>query len=174
MGRAARALRRHAGPVLCAAATPPERHLPLPRLSRRPSRDAVRRIRAGAEEGSADHDAALTTAWDAVNPNRYYFAATNAFDAPSRLWVLDLFDVRHPEWGGTRRALLDGIGGQKMLDNITATADGTVIALEGVGSNPRAGKVWSHGPKTDSLTELARHDEARFGSETAPPTPPFA
>jgi len=81
--------------------------------------------------------------------------------------------VKHPEWGGTYRALLDGTEGQKMLDNITVSADGTVIALEDVGNNPRAGKVWGYDPKTDSLTELARHDEARFGSETTPATPPF-
>ncbi len=112
-------------------------------------------------------------AWDTADRNRYYFATTNAFDAPSRLWALDFFDVKHPEWGGTYRMLLDGTERQKMLDNITVTADGTVVALEGVGNNPRAGKVWGYDPRTDSLTELARHDAARFGDGTAPPTQPF-
>lgn len=112
-------------------------------------------------------------AWDTVNPNRYYFATTNSITGPSRLWALDFYDAKHPEYGGQYRALLDGSEGQKMLDNITVAADGTLVLQEDVGNNPRAGKVWSFDPKTDQLTELARHDVSRFGDETTPPVAPF-
>ncbi|MGE0226598.1 MAG: glycerophosphodiester phosphodiesterase family protein [Acetobacteraceae bacterium] len=112
-------------------------------------------------------------AWDTINPNRYYFVTTNAFDAPSRLWALDFRDAKHPELGGTYRALLDGTEGQKMLDNITVSRDGKVVMQEDVGNNPRSGKVWSYDPKTDKLTQLAEHDIDRFGNETTPAGPPF-
>ena len=112
-------------------------------------------------------------AWDTLNPNRYYFVTTNAIDAPSRLWALDFFDVKHPEYGGTYRALLDGTEGQKMLDNITVSADGTLVLQEDVGNNPRAGKIWSYDPKSDTLHQLAQHDVSRFGNETTPATAPF-
>ncbi len=112
-------------------------------------------------------------AWDTVSPNRYYFVTTNSINGPSRLWALDFYDVRHPEYGGQYRALLDGSEGQKMLDNITVAADGTLVLQEDVGNNPRAGKVWSYDPKADQLTEIAQHDVSRFGNETTPPTAPF-
>ena len=136
--------------------------------------------RSGAQLQS-DSDAAGVTgwlrpedgAWDTQDPNRYYFVTTNAFDAPSRLWALDFKDSRHPELGGTYTALLDGSEGQKMLDNITVSADGTLVLQEDVGENARAGRVWQYDPKTDALTQLAQHDVARFGDETIPPTSPF-
>ena len=112
-------------------------------------------------------------AWDTVNHNRYDFHTTASIDAPSRLWALDFKDASRPELGGTFTALLDGTEGQKMLDNLTVSADGTLILLEDVGNNPRAGKVWHYDPATDTLTEIAHHDVSRFGDETTPPTPPF-
>ncbi len=124
---------------------------------------------AGVTEWLRPEDAA----WDTVNPNRLYFATTNAFNAPSRLWALDFADVSRPERGGTFTALLDGTEGQRMFDNVTVSADGKVTLVEDVGNNPRSGRVWSYDPATDGLTELARHDPARFGSETSPATAPF-
>ncbi len=109
-------------------------------------------------------------AWDTINPNRFYFATTNAFDQPSRLWALDFFDVKNPEWGGTYTALLDGTEGQQMLDNLTVAADGKVLLQEDVGNQTRLSKVWSYDPATDGLTEVAQHDPARFGT---PPVAPF-
>ncbi|TCZ53877.1 hypothetical protein [Roseicella aquatilis] len=112
-------------------------------------------------------------AWDTVNHNHYYFNTTASFDGPSRLWALDFKDASRPELGGTFQALLDGTEGHKMLDNMTVSADGTLILLEDVGNNPRAGKVWHYDPATDQLTEIAHHDVARFGDETTAATPPF-
>lgn len=135
---------------------------------------------SGAQLQSASDSAGVTGwlrpedgAWDTQNANRYYFVTTDAIDAPSRLWALDFNDSRHPELGGTYTALLDGSEGQKMLDNITVSADGTLVLQEDVGDNARSGKVWSYDPKTDKLTQLAQHDVARFGNETTPATPPF-
>ena len=124
---------------------------------------------AGVTEWLRPEDAA----WDTVNPDRLYFATTNALNAPSRLWALDFADVSRPERGGTFTALLDGTEGQRMFDNLTVSADGRVTLVEDVGNNPRSGRVWSYDPGTDALTELARHDPARFGSETSPATAPF-
>ncbi|MBK1659642.1 choice-of-anchor I family protein [Paracraurococcus ruber] len=112
-------------------------------------------------------------AWDTLNPNRFYFVTTNAFNAPSRLWALDFADARDPAKGGTYTALLDGTEGQQMFDNITVSADGTLILLEDVGNQPRSGRVYHYDPKTDILTQVAAYDVARFGNENTPATAPF-
>lgn len=101
-------------------------------------------------------------AWDVVDPNRFYFVTTANVTSASRLWALDFVDARDPSLGGTYAALLDGTEGQRMFDNITVGADGTLILLEDVGGNDRLGKVWHYDPTTDLLTEAAEHDPARF------------
>lgn len=112
-------------------------------------------------------------AWDTVNPNRFYFATTNAFNAPSRLWALDFVDVRNPTLGGRFTALLDGTEGQQMFDNLTVGQDGTVYLVEDVGNNPRNGKIWAYLPNSDRLVEIGQHDVARNGNETTAATAPF-
>jgi hypothetical protein len=112
-------------------------------------------------------------AWDMVNPNRFYFVTTNGFTAPSRLWALDFVNPTDPRQGGTYTALLDGTEGQKMFDNITVSPDGTLILQEDVGNQARSGRTWHYDPKTDTLTQIAQHDVARFGDETTPATAPF-
>ena len=109
-------------------------------------------------------------AWDPSNPNRFYFVTTNAITSPSRLWALDFTDVTRPELGGTVKELLRGTEGQVMLDNMTVTADGKVILQEDPGNNARVSKVFQYDPASGALTEIARHDPARFGT---PPTAPF-
>lgn len=109
-------------------------------------------------------------AWDTQDPNRFYFVTTASFTEPSRLWALDFYDVKNPEWGGTFTALLDGTEGHRMLDNMTVAADGKVVIQEDVGNQTRLSKVWVYDPKTDGLTEAAEHDPARFGT---PPMAPF-
>ena len=136
--------------------------------------------RTGAQMQADSNTAGVTEwlrpedgAWDVVNHNRFYFVTTNSSTAPSRLWALDFIDPTDPSKGGTYTALLDGTEGQKMFDNITVGDDGTLILLEDVGNNPRAGKVWHYDPKTDVLTEIAAHDVARFGNESTAATAPF-
>jgi hypothetical protein len=65
--------------------------------------------------------------------------------------------------------LLDGTEGHKMLDNITVTKRGEVVALEDVGSQAHIGKVWRYNIATGSLTMVAQHDPDRF----APGAPNF-
>ncbi len=123
----------------------------------------------------ASEDAGVTTflrpedgAWDTLNPNRFYFVTTNAFNSPSQLWALDFTDASNPAAGGTIKLLLNGSEGQQMFDNITVNAQGKVILCEDVGSNARLGKVWQYdpdAPAADALTELAHHDPARFNPD---------
>jgi hypothetical protein len=109
-------------------------------------------------------------AWDTQNPDSFYFVTTNAFNAPSRLWVAEFNDAANPALGGTIKMLLDGTEGQQMLDNMTVTNDGKVLLQEDPGNQAHIAKIWEYDPSTDGLTLLAQHDPARF----TPPTPaPF-
>jgi Ca2+-binding RTX toxin-like protein len=112
-------------------------------------------------------------AWDTINPNRFYFATTASTTTPSRLWALDFVDATDPSTGGTYKALLDGTEGQVMFDNITVSPDGTLILQEDPGNFAAAAKIWHYDPSTDVLTEIARHDSARFGDTGISATSPF-
>ena len=105
-------------------------------------------------------------AWDTVNHDRFYFVTTNAFDQPTQLWAMDFKDASKPELGGTIKLLVNGnengADHPQMFDNITVTAQGTVILCEDVGNNAHLGKVWEYDPATDQLAQLAQHDPARF------------
>jgi hypothetical protein len=124
---------------------------------------------SGAEIDAASEAAGVTSflrpedgAWDTLNPNRFYFVTTGAFDQPSRLWAADFTDASNPAAGGTIKLLLNGTEGQQMLDNITVDTHGKVVLQEDVGGNAHLGKVWQYDPSTDSLTQLAQHDPDRF------------
>jgi hypothetical protein len=101
-------------------------------------------------------------AWDTRDPSVFYFVTTASFTGNSRLWKLDFVDAADPTKGGTITPLLDGSEGQKMMDNITVNARGQVLIQEDVGNNERLGKVWLYDPASDTLTEVAHHDESRF------------
>jgi hypothetical protein len=123
----------------------------------------------GAQIDAASEAAGVTTflrpedgAWDTLNPNRFYFVTTNAFNAPSQLWAVDFVDAKNPAAGGTIKLLLNGTEGQQMLDNITVDANGKVVLCEDVGNNAHLGKVWQYDPATDALSQLAQHDASRF------------
>ncbi|MFO1109184.1 MAG: DUF839 domain-containing protein [Bradyrhizobium sp.] len=127
--------------------------------------------KTGAEIDAASETAGVTSflrpedgAWDTLNPNRFYFVTTNAFNSPSQLWALDFVDAAHPELGGTIKLLLNGSEGQQMLDNIAVDSHGNVVLCEDVGNNAHLGKVWQYNPATDTLTQLAQHDASRFVS----------
>ena len=101
-------------------------------------------------------------AWDPANPRDFYFATTNAFGSPSRLWRLRFDNAATPETGGTIEAVLNGTEGQEMLDNITIDKYGHILIVEDVGNNARLGKLWQYTIATDSLKELGVHDAQRF------------
>lgn len=127
------------------------------------------RNQTGAQLDAASEAAGVTSflrpediAWDPTNPARGYFVTTNSFGSPSRLYQFTFTDISQPELGGTITAVLDGTEGQQMLDNITVDFQGKVILQEDVGNNAHLGKVWQYDPVTDTLTQLAQHDPARF------------
>ncbi|PBQ34167.1 hypothetical protein CNR22_21140 [Sphingobacteriaceae bacterium] len=101
-------------------------------------------------------------AWDPSNPRDFYFATTNAFASPSRVWRLRFTDINNPELGGTITTVLDGTEGQKMLDNITIDHYGNMMLVEDVGNNAHNGKVWNYKLATDNFSLFAQHDTTRF------------
>jgi hypothetical protein len=112
-------------------------------------------------------------AWDTQDPNRFFFATTGTADAPTRLWALDFIDVARPDLGGTVTQLLDGTEGIRSLDNLTVSDTGKVILQEDQGNTPRLSRVWAYDPETDGLVQIAQHDPAKFGTETAAAVVPF-
>jgi Bacterial protein of unknown function (DUF839) len=108
-------------------------------------------------------------AWNPSNPNEFYFATTNSFNNPSRLWKLTFDDIANPLTGGIVEAVLDGTEGQRMLDNLAIDNYGNILLQEDVGNQPHNGKIWQYNIASDRLTLLAQHDPARF----APPTAPY-
>ncbi|MFZ4547345.1 MAG: esterase-like activity of phytase family protein, partial [Bacteroidales bacterium] len=123
----------------------------------------------GAQLNSNSVAAGVTTflrpedaAWDPNHPSDFYFATTNSFNAPSRLWKVQFSDIANPEMGGSITAVLDGTEGQKMLDNLTIDNYGHILMQEDVGNNAHIGKVWQYSIATDALTLVGEHDPYRF------------
>ncbi|MEG3437597.1 alkaline phosphatase PhoX [Pannus brasiliensis CCIBt3594] len=100
--------------------------------------------------------------WNPLNPNEFYFATTNAFNSPSRLWRLRFDNIADPTLGGVVEMLLDGTEGQRMLDNLGIDKYGNILLQEDVGNNAHIGKIWQYNIATDTLTPIAQHDPSRF------------
>ncbi|MCE9611172.1 MAG: PEP-CTERM sorting domain-containing protein [Chthoniobacter sp.] len=127
-------------------------------------------------------------AWNPLNANQYYFVTTDRIDQVSdglgaqigqtRLWRLNFTDITNPDGGGTIDLLLDGatVSGQKtnMFDNMTVSSDGTIYLQEDVGGSAHNGKIWQFDPGTSTLTQVAKHDVARFGDVGIGVTAPFS
>ena len=107
-------------------------------------------------------------AWDPTHPTDFYFATTASFGGQSQLWRLRFADPANPAAGGTIETLLDGTetGGTSerfhMLDNLTMNGRGQLILQEDPGNQPYLARVWHYDPPTDTLTQIAEHDPARF------------
>lgn len=101
-------------------------------------------------------------AWNPSEMRDFYFATTNTFSSPSRLWRLRFTDPLQPELGGTITAVLDGTEGQKSLDNLTIDGKGHVLLQEDPGNNAHLAKIWRYTIATDALELIAQHDPARF------------
>lgn len=102
--------------------------------------------------------------WDPAHPNDFYFLTTASFTGKSRLWRLRFTDASNPSLGGTATMLLEGTEGQKMMDNITINKSGQILIQEDPGNQAHLAKVWSYDIASDTLTEIAQHDPARFVS----------
>jgi PKD repeat protein len=134
---------------------------------------------AGATEFLRPEDGA----WDPANPTDYWFVTTDRFDQTknatgatvgrSRLWRMRFTDLAQPQLGGTIAVLLDGTEPHNMFDNMCMTANGHIMLQEDVGGQSWNGRIWRYDVATSALTEIARHDAARFGSETQAATAPF-
>lgn len=121
--------------------------------------------------------------WDPEHPRDFYFVTTDRYDqvkdgigtqvGRSRLYRLRFTDISKPELGGTIEALLDGTETGNMFDNMTVNGDGQVLIQEDVGNQQHLGKIWLYDIDTDTLTEIAKHDPARFGDIGVPAVAPY-
>jgi hypothetical protein len=121
--------------------------------------------------------------WDPRKPSDFYFVTTDRYDqvkdgvgtqvGRSRLYRLHFTDISKPELGGTIEALLDGTETGNMFDNMTVTSDARVLIQEDVGNQQHLGKIWLYDIETDELTEIAKHDPARFGNIGTPAVAPY-
>jgi 2',3'-cyclic-nucleotide 2'-phosphodiesterase (5'-nucleotidase family)/Ca2+-binding RTX toxin-like protein/endonuclease/exonuclease/phosphatase family metal-dependent hydrolase len=128
----------------------------------------------GAALETASNAAGISTflrpedgAWDPSNPKDFYFATTNSFTGPSRLWRLRFDDPTNPESGGTVEMVLDGTEGHRMFDNFTIDRYGHILLQEDIGNQSPLGKIWQYDIATDTLKQLAQHDPNRFVSGAA-------
>jgi hypothetical protein len=109
-------------------------------------------------------------AWDPAQPSDLYFNTTANFDGNSRLWRLRFDDPANPAGGGVIDMLLagseDGGTGERhrMLDNMTIDNRGHVVLQEDPGNQSYVARIWQYSIASDSLTEVAHHDPARFAS----------
>jgi hypothetical protein len=119
---------------------------------------------AGVTEWQRPEDAS----WDPSNPNDLYFVITASFANQSKLYRLRFADPSNPAAGGTVEQLLTGLedGGTgerlHMLDNIVADTRGHVLLQEDPGGQDYLARIWQYDVASDTLTEVARHDPARF------------
>jgi Ca2+-binding RTX toxin-like protein len=119
-------------------------------------------------------------AFDPTNPNVFYFLTTASFTGQSRLYKLTFDDITNPTSGGTIEAVLsssdlpvNGSTGPRMMDNMTVSAEGLVYIQEDPGNQAHTAKTWEYNPFTDTLTEVAANDVARFGAPGIAATAPY-
>jgi hypothetical protein len=106
-------------------------------------------------------------AWDPSSPADFYFATTNAFTSPSRLYKLHFTDISNPELGGTITAVLDGTEGPKMMDNLTIDNYGHILIQEDPGNQEYLAKIWQYSIATDQLELAAEGKNTLFSTGAA-------
>jgi Ca2+-binding RTX toxin-like protein len=126
-------------------------------------------------------------AWNPLNPSQYFFVTTDRLDQVSdgigtqvgntRLWSLTFDDITNPDLGGKVDLLIDGdtVNGVKvnMFDNLAVDKYGHITLQEDVGNAAHNGKIWQYDIASDTLTQIGKHDPARFGDIGVPATLPF-
>lgn len=100
--------------------------------------------------------------WDPQNPADLYVLTTNGFNNPSRLFRFRFTDINDMTKGGTVEAVLDGTEGTQMMDNMGIDNFGHILIEEDPGGNSYNAKIWQYDIATDNMTEIAKHDPARF------------
>ncbi len=125
--------------------------------------------RSGAQLQAASTAAGVTEfrrpedgAWNPRRRGQFLFVTTASFAEESRLFSLDFDDAREVTDGGAVRMLLEGTEGPRMMDNMTVTDRGQVLIQEDPGNQDHLARIWRYDLRTDALTEVARHDDARF------------
>ena len=105
-------------------------------------------------------------AWDPNVPNDFYFVTTNGFTTPnttpSRMYRLRFDDIKNPSLGGRITAVLDGMEGPRMMDNMCVDNRGRSFIQEDPGNNAHIAKIWQYTNITDSLKLIGMHDSTRF------------
>ena len=67
-----------------------------------------------------------------------------------------------------------GQGPYQMFDNIAVDDDGNVLMQEDPGGQAYNAKIWIYRPDSIWLSQIARHDVARFGDLSISATSPFS
>lgn len=101
-------------------------------------------------------------AWDPNRPTDFYFATTNSFTSPSRLWRLRFNDIENPELGGKIEAVLAGTEGPKMMDNLVMDNHGHILIQEDPGGQNHTAKIWQYKISTDVVSVILEQDSTRF------------
>jgi len=141
-------------------------------------------------------------AWDPSKPADFYFVTTDRFDefkanidgtdgtppnteadgtndavidqvGRSRLWRLRFTDIANPETGGTIALMVDGTEAHQMFDNLTIDTQGNILIQEDPGNQEYLARIWSYNIASGTLTEVAKHDPARFGDIGVPASSSF-
>jgi hypothetical protein len=119
---------------------------------------------AGVTEWFRPEDAS----WDPEHPNDLYFVITSNFASNTKLYRLRFVDPANPAAGGVVDQLLEGTetGGTSerphMFDNLTVDQRGHVLIQEDPGGQDYLARIWQYDIASDTLTEVAHHDPARF------------
>jgi Bacterial protein of unknown function (DUF839) len=127
----------------------------------------------GADNGVTSFLRPEDGTWDPKRPSDLYFVTTATFGGNSRLWRLRFNDPGNPTQGGVIDMLLDGTedGGTgeryHMFDNMTINGRRQLVLQEDPGNQSYLARIWLYDIASDTLTEVAHHDPARFD----PPNP---
>jgi hypothetical protein len=101
-------------------------------------------------------------AWDPAAKSDFYFATTNGYGSPSRLYRVRFTDISDPLKGGTISAVLKGNEGQQMMDNIAITSNGFIMIQEDIGDTPERGRMWRYEIASGILKSVAIHNPEYF------------
>ena len=125
--------------------------------------------KAGQQLGVANFMRPEDGAWDAHQPNIFYFATTDKIDGASQLFQLRFDNIAQPEKGGLIQAVLNARSiGAQMFDNITVAGDGSLLVEEDPGDNPHMASIWQFDPKTSKAKKILRVAPEAFLDQNSP------